>query len=106
MTVDELIQDLEEARDELGGDAEIRVAYQPSWPLRTTIARVTIPQDDRPGDDEDEIAEVDEKDAGSAGSRLPKASRTTKTRTRRSGRGKGNRHGEQEAHRLGDRHPR
>jgi hypothetical protein len=64
MTVDELIQDLEEARDELGGDAEIRVAYQPSWPLRTTIARVTIPQDDRPGDDEDEIAEVDEKDAG------------------------------------------
>lgn len=42
MTLDELIERLGEARDDLGGQAEVRVAYQPSWPLRGTIASVTV----------------------------------------------------------------
>lgn len=43
MTIDELISELEEARESLGGQAGVRVAYQPSYPLRGTIARVTVP---------------------------------------------------------------
>jgi len=46
MNIDEMIQQLEEARDDLGGDAEVRIAYQPNWPLRGTVAAVTVPQDD------------------------------------------------------------
>ncbi len=47
-TIDDLIAELEEARETLGGDAEVRVAYQPNWPLRGTIARVTVAEFDDP----------------------------------------------------------
>jgi hypothetical protein len=43
MTIDELISELESAREEMGGDAEIRIAHQPDWPLRATFARVKLP---------------------------------------------------------------
>lgn len=43
MTIDELIEELENARDDLGGHAEVRIAYQQNYPLRGTIARVTAP---------------------------------------------------------------
>jgi hypothetical protein len=44
-TLDELISELEDAREDLGGGAEVRVAYQQSYPLRGTVACVTIPPD-------------------------------------------------------------
>jgi hypothetical protein len=50
MTIGDLIQQLEEARDDLGGDPEVRIAYQPNWPLRAAVAYVTIPPCSDPGD--------------------------------------------------------
>lgn len=44
MTLDQLIEDLEDAREDLGGDAEIRIAFQPNWPIRTTLRYVTVPR--------------------------------------------------------------
>jgi hypothetical protein len=41
MTVQELIELLEELAEEVGEDAEVRVATQPSWPLRHELAEVT-----------------------------------------------------------------
>lgn len=43
MNIDQLIEQLEDARDDMGGETEVRVAYQPSWPLRGTLAAVTVP---------------------------------------------------------------
>jgi hypothetical protein len=36
MTIDELIDELADARHELGGQAQVRIAHQPGWPLRAT----------------------------------------------------------------------
>jgi hypothetical protein len=44
MAIDQLIEAATEARDELGGDAEIRVAYQQNYPLRGTLQTVTVPE--------------------------------------------------------------
>lgn len=54
MTIDEMIAALEEAREDLGGEAQVRVAYQPNWPLRGTVARVTVPDGPDPDDNYDE----------------------------------------------------
>jgi hypothetical protein len=43
MTLDELISELETAREDMGGDAEVRVAHNENWPVRATVARVTTP---------------------------------------------------------------
>jgi hypothetical protein len=40
MTLDELIDRLEEYRDELGGDAEVRLMTQQNWPFKNTLAGV------------------------------------------------------------------
>ena len=37
MTIDDLIEYLEHYRDEIGGDAEVRLMTQPNWPLEYTI---------------------------------------------------------------------
>ena len=37
MTIDELIERLEGYRDEIGGDAEVRLMTQQSWPFENTI---------------------------------------------------------------------
>ena len=37
MTIDELIGRLEEYRDELGGDAEVRLMTQQNWPFENGI---------------------------------------------------------------------
>ena len=37
MTIDELIGRLEEYRDELGGDAEVRLMTQSNWPFENGI---------------------------------------------------------------------
>lgn len=53
VTIDDLIAQLEEARDTLGGQAPVRVAYQENYPLRGTVAAVTVPEGDDPyGDGE------------------------------------------------------
>lgn len=48
MTIDDLINELEQARDTLGGDAEVRVAYQRNYPLRGTVDAVTYADTDDP----------------------------------------------------------
>lgn len=50
-TIDDLISELEEAREQLGGHAQVRIAYQQSYPLRGTIARVTVPDTEDPYDE-------------------------------------------------------
>lgn len=58
MTIDELIELAAEARGELGGDAQVRIAYQPGYPIRAALAYVTIPHSTNPSDlyGEDEMA--------------------------------------------------
>jgi|HubBroStandDraft_1064217.scaffolds.fasta_scaffold167169_2 hypothetical protein len=43
MTIDELIEVATEAREDLGGDAQVRIAYQPGYPLRAALGFVTVP---------------------------------------------------------------
>ena len=50
MTIDELIALAGEAREDLGGDAQVRIAYQPGWPLRAALAYVTIPHSTDPAE--------------------------------------------------------
>ena len=40
MTLDELIDRLKEYRDDLGGDAEVRLMTQQNWPFENTLAGV------------------------------------------------------------------
>jgi hypothetical protein len=40
VTIQDLIDALQEQADRLGGDVPIRVAVQPSWPLRGTVCGV------------------------------------------------------------------
>ena len=42
VTIGELIEMATEAREDLGGDAQVRIASQPGWPLRAALACVTI----------------------------------------------------------------
>lgn len=58
MNIAELIDRLEDARASLGDEAEVRIAYQPNWPLRGTVAAVTIPQDDEEPHCEDHVCFV------------------------------------------------
>lgn len=52
-TLDELIAELEEAREVMGGEVQVRVAYQPSHPLRGVITHLTVP-DPEPYDEDTE----------------------------------------------------
>ncbi len=60
MTIDELVALAEEAREDLGGGAQVRIAYQPGWPLRAALAYVTIPHSTDP----DELYGPDETATG------------------------------------------
>lgn len=59
MTVDEMIECLESYRDEIGGDAEVRLMTQQNWPFENSIhglasgAEINESDDD---DDEDDVA--------------------------------------------------
>jgi hypothetical protein len=61
MTIDELIARLEDYRDEIGGDAEVRLMTQQNWPFENSIyglaSGVEIndseEDDENGGDDED-----------------------------------------------------
>lgn len=50
MTIDELIELATEAREDLGGDARVRIAYQPGYPLRAALRYVTVPPSTDPAD--------------------------------------------------------
>jgi hypothetical protein len=60
MTIDELIARLEDYRDEIGGDAQVRLMTQQNWPFENSIyglasgAEINDYQDDEDGDDDDD----------------------------------------------------
>lgn len=45
MTIDELIERLEDARDDLGGDTEVRLMTQQSWPFESSIKGICSSED-------------------------------------------------------------
>ena len=55
MTITELISLLEEARDEVGDDAEIQLATQASYPLRYDLRGVYVEPDNGDGEPADEL---------------------------------------------------
>ena len=61
MTIDELIARLEDYRDEIGGDAEVRLMTQQNWPFENSIyglaSGAEINDYDQDGDDDDDAAE-------------------------------------------------
>jgi predicted RNA-binding Zn-ribbon protein involved in translation (DUF1610 family) len=52
MTLDELISELEDLRDEHGGGIEVRLAHQPSWPFEYSVDKVVASPDDE-GDEKE-----------------------------------------------------
>jgi len=60
MTVTKLIEALQELEYEYG-DAEVRLAFQPSWPLQFNLSRTIVsPLDLEDEEEDDEPAEGDE----------------------------------------------
>ena len=64
MTIDQLIERLEEYRDEIGGDAEVRLMTQQNWPFENSIYGLAsgaeindYDEDDEDGGDDDDAAE-------------------------------------------------
>ena len=64
MTIDELIARLEDYRDEIGGDAEVRLMTQQNWPFENTICGLAsgveindFDEDDEDDGDDDDAAE-------------------------------------------------
>jgi hypothetical protein len=63
MTIAELIERLEEYRDELGGDAEVRLMTQPNWPFEYDLAglasgaEIQAEADDEADDESDDETE-------------------------------------------------
>ena len=63
MTIDELIARLEDCRDELGGDAEVRLMTQSNWPFENDIVGITTSREIRDAEHEDDFdpqGDVDE----------------------------------------------
>ena len=59
MTIDELIQRLEEYRDDLGGDAEVRLMTQQNWPFENEIVGLASGEEINEPDDDDEDVDED-----------------------------------------------
>ena len=61
MTIDQLIERLEEYRDLIGGDAEVRLMTQQQWPFENTIVGVCSGEEinDAADDDPDDDGDVD-----------------------------------------------
>ena len=57
MTIDELIQRLEEYRDDLGGDADVRLMTQQNWPFENEIVGLASGEEinDRDDDDDEDV---------------------------------------------------
>lgn len=63
MTVNEMIERLREAADEGFGECEVRLAFQPNWPLQFTVAGIATPDDEsrahgEPDEEPDDAASV------------------------------------------------
>lgn len=50
MTIDELIELAAEARDDLGGGAQVRIACQRGYPVRAALEYVTVPRSINPSE--------------------------------------------------------
>jgi hypothetical protein len=59
MTIDDLIERLEEYRDEIGGDAEVRLMMQPNWPFEYTVAGLASRAEINEACDDDDEPEGD-----------------------------------------------
>ena len=63
MTVNEMIERLQEAAEGGFGECEVRLAFQPSWPLQLTVAGIATPDDEsraqgEPDEEPDDAASV------------------------------------------------
>jgi hypothetical protein len=60
MTIDELIEHLEAYRDEIGGDAEVRLMTQQNWPFENSVCGLASGAEINDSDDgEDDDVEAD-----------------------------------------------
>ena len=59
MTIDELIQRLEDYRDDLSGDAEVRLMTQQNWPFENEVVGLASGEEINEPDDDDEDADED-----------------------------------------------
>ncbi|MDZ4847912.1 MAG: hypothetical protein SGI77_01335 [Pirellulaceae bacterium] len=62
MTIDELIEHLEEYRDLIGGDAEVRLMTQQSWPFEYDLHGVCSGEEINEMTDEDAAKDKDDTD--------------------------------------------
>lgn len=60
MTLNELIERLEEYRDELGEDAEVRLMTQQNWPFENTITGLASGAEINESDDDDDACVEDD----------------------------------------------
>ena len=61
MTIDELIERLEDYRDAIGGDAEVRLMTQSNWPFENEIVGLASGEEiNEPDDGEDEDVDEDQ----------------------------------------------
>jgi hypothetical protein len=63
MTIDELIARLEDYRDEIGGDAEVRLMTQQNWPFENSIYGLASGAEINDNDEDDEDRDDDEDSA-------------------------------------------
>lgn len=57
MTLDELIQQLNELREEFPGDTPVRLAFQPQWPFEHSIGQIVACEfPDESAIDDEEVA--------------------------------------------------
>lgn len=63
MTIDELIERLEEYRDDIGGDAEVRLMTQSNWPFENDIFGLASGQEINDAADEDDANDDGDVDA-------------------------------------------
>ena len=63
MTIDELIERLEDYRDEIGGDAEVRLMTQQNWPFENGIFGLASGQEINDAADEDDANDDGDVDA-------------------------------------------
>jgi hypothetical protein len=68
MTLGELIERLEELRDDVGADAEVRLMTQPNWPFENSIRGVTTADEILAADiDDGETTDVEISDEDAIG---------------------------------------
>ena len=59
MTIDELIERLEDYRDELGGDTEIRLMTQQNWPFENDVVGLVSTEEIATADNEEDDFDPD-----------------------------------------------